>query len=107
MRQSSTIRVLIFKDGDYLVAQCLEHDVAAQGKSMKELMDSFCYSFFGHVQLAEEFGEVPLADLGEAPPVYWRMYDEAIKLANRQLKAPCKVKKSKITAPQFAELAMV
>ena len=74
------IRVVIFPEGNHLVAQCLEHDIAAQGATIHELQDSFERTFVSHVVLAIENGQKPLANLKKAPVRYWKLWERAQKL---------------------------
>lgn len=82
-RPHRILKVLILREGEHLVAQCLQYDMAAQASNMKELKKAFLCTFMAHVKLAAERGEKPLENLGRAPEWYWEKYEEAEKLLDR------------------------
>lgn len=74
------VSVLLLKEGETWVAQCLEHDVAAQGDSIDEALDNFGAVFAGHVTLDVKEGREPLADVPQAPSLYWEHYKKGQRL---------------------------
>ncbi len=72
------INVLLLCDQGIWVAQCLEHDIAAQGKTIKQAMKTFSKSFAGQVFMDVENGKQPLEDFTPAPVEYWDMLKEAL-----------------------------
>lgn len=60
------LRVLVVKDGDTFVAQCLEVDIAAQGTSEADAMNKLRTAFRCESELAESQGK-SVFDLGPAP----------------------------------------
>jgi hypothetical protein len=80
--ESFKLKVLFFKEGDQWVAQCLEHDVAAQGENLRECMRAFGSALRGRViAAAEGMIDHPFRDIPPAPPQYWVRYDEALRLS--------------------------
>ena len=75
-----TVSVLLLKEQETWVAQCLEHDVAAQGDSIDEALDNFGAVFTGHVMLDVREGREPLTDIPQAPKVYWDRYNKGSRL---------------------------
>lgn len=71
------INVVLLCDQGIWVAQCLEHDIAAQGKTIKQAMKTFSKSFAGQVFMDVENGKQPLEDFTPAPVEYWDMLREA------------------------------
>jgi hypothetical protein len=63
------VRVLL-EVGSY-VAQCLEYDIAAQGKSPVEALDNWRLTAMGQVALDKRAGKEPLVALPCAPIFYW------------------------------------
>lgn len=75
------VSVLLLKERETWVAQCLEHDVAAQGDTIDEALDNFGAVFAGHVVLDLREGREPLVDVPQAPVEYWTRYKQGQKLA--------------------------
>lgn len=83
-----TLRVLLLKSNDVWVAQCLEHDIAAQGRSIEAAKASFEHVFLGHVKLDESAGREPLANVPPAPDFYWERFRKASRLADPLTNVP-------------------
>lgn len=71
---NQTIRIVLFEDGGHFVAQALEVDVAAQGRTVEEARARL------HVALCAEADEMALEgrnllDLGPAPAPFHALYD--------------------------------
>ncbi|MBI2376590.1 MAG: hypothetical protein HYV07_21520 [Deltaproteobacteria bacterium] len=71
------VRAVVFQEGPFLVVQCLEHDIAAQGATLAEALRSFFVTLEANIRVDLENGEVPLVRLAPAPDGYHRMFDEA------------------------------
>lgn len=76
-----TVSVLLLKERETWVAQCLEHDVAAQGDSIDEALENFGAVFAGHVMLDVRDGREPLTLIPQAPKVYWDRFGKGERLA--------------------------
>lgn len=72
------LRVLVFNQREHLVAQCLEYDITAQGRSMDELRKRFYLTFWAHVQQSKELGRKPLEGVGRAPEEFFLRWQQAI-----------------------------
>jgi hypothetical protein len=59
------------------VAQCLEYDIASQGKTLEEMKDRFIQTVQGYIVLALERGVAPFSNLKPAPERYWKEYNQA------------------------------
>lgn len=71
------LRVLVFPDphiDDTWVAQALEHDIAAYGKSVKQAKLAFERTVDGHMRLAERLNREPFAALQPAPRLFWDIW---------------------------------
>ena len=75
------VHVLVLPEAGHLVAQCLEYDIAAQGRTMRELREAFAQTFVAQVALAVEHGQRPLANLRPAPQRHWKLFERAEKLS--------------------------
>jgi hypothetical protein len=74
------LHVLFINDGNAYTAQCLQYDIAAQGKSIKDARKAFEYALIseiGYLALTER----KLKDLPAAPQYYWKIFEEASVLA--------------------------
>lgn len=71
------IRVIIVEDGDLFVAQCLEVDIAAQGKTPDEAMARLKLAFSEELKDAEKSGR-SIMDIGPAPDSFAAMYETKV-----------------------------
>lgn len=71
-----TYRVVGLKDGDLFVAQMLELDVAAQGRSFDEALDRLKTAFAAEKKEAEASGLDILDVVGPAPKAFHDLYDD-------------------------------
>jgi hypothetical protein len=74
------ISAVIFREGDYWVAQCLEYDLATQAKSLKDLQYELQRTLIGHIVASTEADQVPFERLAPAPKRYWEMFATAYAL---------------------------
>lgn len=80
-----TLSVLIRKEEDGMwFAQCLEHDIAAQGANLDELRLRIGRTIAGQIAVNLQHGEEPFANIPAAPPEFWEEFN---KKAHR-LQAP-------------------
>jgi len=70
------MRIILFRDDEYLVAQCLEYDIAAQGRTFDEVRRAFIATFAGEVALSLQAGRKPLEGIPEAPREFWRLLEK-------------------------------
>ncbi|HEX4962929.1 MAG TPA: type II toxin-antitoxin system HicB family antitoxin [Thermoanaerobaculia bacterium] len=77
MNDQVVIRVVQFQEGGWLVAQCLEVDIAAQGKTESDLHYQLGRLLVGRILASEMLGVEPFATLPPAPKRYWDMYTGA------------------------------
>jgi predicted RNase H-like HicB family nuclease len=71
---SEQIRVVVLQDEDVFIAQCLEVDISAQGKSADEAIRRLKVAFTAEVREAKDSGRT-VFDLGPAPSSFATMYD--------------------------------
>jgi len=65
------LTVLLHQDGSAWVAQCLEHDVAAQGPTPDEAKRRFLRTLGSQILVDLQEGRAPLINLDQAPPWYF------------------------------------
>ena len=66
-----TLNVLLLKD-DAWTAQCLEHDVAAQGETIREAIFELTRTLAGELTVRIANGEQGLESIPRAPHYYWK-----------------------------------
>jgi hypothetical protein len=69
------IRAVAFENGDHWVAQCLEHDIATQARTLDELLYELERILVAHMVGA---GAAPFATIPKAPQAFWQMYEAAV-----------------------------
>lgn len=67
---ASPVNILLIEDGDLFVAQCLEYDIAAQGRSKEEVLKRFRAAFKAEMAEAKERG----VEIGPAPKLFHAIY---------------------------------
>jgi hypothetical protein len=68
------LRVVIFQEGDWLCAQCLEYDFATQVRRLDDLLGDLQKIIVGHIAISWDNGLKPFAKVGRAPKKYWDMF---------------------------------
>jgi hypothetical protein len=76
--QGIMLRIVIFRGkGGALVAQALEHNIAAQGPDEGTLKENFEKALMAEIQFSKEQGKEAFVRLPAAPARYWKLWDEA------------------------------
>jgi hypothetical protein len=71
------IRAVVFQEGEWLCAQCLEYDLVAQAKSLRQLSRALQRLIVGHVAVRLRHEQQPFRDLPRAPEKYWAMFRQS------------------------------
>ncbi len=71
---SFQISAVLFEEGGWWAAQCLEYDIAAQARTLADLRYELERVLLSHVVVATELGRAPFEGLGPAPQRFWDMY---------------------------------
>ena len=71
--------ILVFQEGEWWSAQCLQYDIAAQAKTLPDLFYEMERTLMGYFAIAAEKGGVPFAGIGAAPQKYWDVVDQSDK----------------------------
>ena len=77
MSEHKKIKVVLFRDGEWWVAQCLEYDLATQARDYNEVFGKLERLIAGRLAVAAQLNAEPFALLPKAPESYWRMYEKA------------------------------
>lgn len=68
------IRAVVFQEGDWLCARCLEHDFVVQAKTLQQLSRALQVFIIGHIAVRLRHNQRPFHDLPRAPEKYWVMF---------------------------------
>jgi hypothetical protein len=68
------IRTVVFQEGEWLCAQCLEYDLMVQAKNLKQLFRALQKIIVGHIAIRLRYHQQPFQDLPRAPEKYWAMF---------------------------------
>ena len=92
--KSGRMRVLFFEDryAGCWSAQCLDHDIATQAKTLPELYYELHRLILGHLIISVELQREPFAGLPKAPQKFWDIY--------RQSSYHLQVKRNPFRVPQ-------
>jgi hypothetical protein len=102
------VRVLFIREGESFVAQCLEFDIAAQGKTITEVKRAFERTLIGQMMLDVRRGKRPFEDFGPAPRYYWEKYEQANPVGDREpLSLPKEVPPAFIVGEILKEMRVV
>lgn len=94
----TTLRILFLKEGNKWAAQCLEHDIAAQGDSIAKAADAIMRAFCSELAVCEELGK-SIDSIPKAPTYYWNKFEsEAAPLGEGVSKFP---RSAKIPKPEL------
>lgn len=104
------LELLLLREGGHYVAQCLEHDIAAQGKSIPEVKKAFEDTLAGFIAIDSDNGCSPLSKVPPAPAMYQTPRKLKNLMAQFELRLepwpPRTVKVRKSPTPFSAELVL-
>ncbi|HXU30352.1 MAG TPA: hypothetical protein VN851_07235 [Thermoanaerobaculia bacterium] len=72
-----TIRAVAFQSGDYWMAQCLEHNLAALAVRLEDLPSELSRVLTLHVEASRQNGVEPFTGFPPAPRRFWKMYESS------------------------------
>jgi len=68
------IRAVVFQEGEWLCARCLEYDFVVQAKTLQQLFKALQLFIVGHIAVRLRHNQRPFRDLRRAPEKYWTMF---------------------------------
>jgi len=71
------IRAVVFQEGEWLCAQCLEYDLVVQAKSLQQLSRALQKLIVGHIVVRLRHKQQPFRDIPRAPEQYWAMFRQS------------------------------
>lgn len=78
--------LLIFKEADWWVAQCLNYDIAAQARTIPDVQYEIQRMLVGRIVMAEKLGIDPFEGVSPAPNMYFEMLKDANRTFELELK---------------------
>ncbi len=97
-----TLRVVIFKEGDWWIIQILEYDLVTQVRHLDDVPGEFRRLLIGQMAANAALGVEPFYGFSKAPRRFWKMYEHARTLVTR---TPLEEMKSEILPRYEAHLA--
>jgi hypothetical protein len=82
-----SLRVVVFREEDLYVAQCLEHDISVQAQDLNALMDRLDLALEAECALSAERSGGTLEHIAPAPNYFHALWDKG-SLAIRRLNVP-------------------
>ena len=95
---NSTLRIVIFQEGEWLSAHCLEYDFATQAKNLDDLRYDLERMIVGHIAVSLANGLKPFSNARRAPEKYWTMFKRS-KIPLPQQTFGLKIKKHGVKIP--------
>jgi len=84
-QQTFSLSILFrVEQGGVWAAQCLEYDIAAQGRTIAEAKYAIEKAFVGQIVVDVTNGSVPMADVPQAPVEYWKEFEHGERLADKK-----------------------
>jgi hypothetical protein len=75
------MRAVVFKEGDWWVAQCLEYRYAIQARRLEDMPGELKRCLTAQILISRELGIEPFYGYEPAPRRYWEMYERAEPLS--------------------------
>lgn len=69
-----TLRILFMKEGPKWAAQCLEHDIAAQGDSLRQAARAIVCAIIAEMAACEEL-RTDIDSIPRAHDYYWKLFE--------------------------------
>ena len=69
------MKILLLKENDAWIAQCLDVDINAQGKTKQEAMENLEKEFRSYIYLSKKYETKPFNGIGKAPDYYFKLYE--------------------------------
>jgi len=98
------LRLLIFRDCDWWVAQFLEYDIAAQARTLPDVQYEIQRALIGRIVIAKKLGIDPFENLAPAPAEYHQLFKDTSKTLRVELRPVKNFPKNVISFPKEAML---
>lgn len=81
---STVFTVLCVQKSGYWFAQCLDHNIAAEGSTIEEARENWAKIFESHLRVARRLKQKPFTNIGEVPKKYKRLYKEKCEVEKQE-----------------------
>jgi hypothetical protein len=71
------IRAIVFQEGEWLCARCLEYGFVVQAKTLPQLSRALQLFLVGHIAVRLRHNQRPFHDLRRAPEQYWALFRQS------------------------------
>jgi hypothetical protein len=95
---NTRLRIVVFQEGEWLCAHCLEYDFATQAKSLAALRYDLERMIIGHIAVSLENGLEPFRNARRAPKKFWALFNRS-KIALPQWTFRLNIKKRGLKIP--------
>jgi hypothetical protein len=68
---------VVYPEGDVYIAQCLEYDIASQGKTITQANERLVRNIAANLCVCVESGKKPFEGVPPAPRQFWEMFENA------------------------------
>lgn len=76
-KRAFSVKVLLIEEDALWSMQCLDYDIAAQGRTIDEAKDSFEKTFLGQIAVDIEENREPFKNVEKAPQEFWDQFEKA------------------------------
>ena len=95
------LHAVIFKRGGWWIGQCLQHDIGAEARTLKQIPYELERAIVAHIAVCLENRRDPFRNIPRAPDRYWKMFEEGVKLeAPRPLEFTVQGRRQRAPAPE-------
>lgn len=84
---ATVFTVLCVQKSGYWFAQCLDHNIAAEGSTIEEARENWAKLFDSHLRVAEKLKIEPFTNIGEVPERYIELHREKCEV-EKQVPVP-------------------
>jgi hypothetical protein len=99
---ATKLRIVIFQEGEWLCAHCLEYDFATQAKTLADLRYDLERMIVGHIAVSLENGLRPFKSARRAPKKFWTLFNRSkITLPRQSFGLNIKKRGVKIPTPEI------
>lgn len=76
-RGAHTLRFVVFQEGEWVAAQCLEYDIATQAKTLDDLVHEVQRIIIGHLATSRKLRKPSFDGVPKAPQKFWDMFERS------------------------------
>lgn len=81
------VRAVVFRDEDLWIAQCLEYDLATQGRTLEQLRERVKRLLLVRMAVSQKERRKPFGGLPKGPQEFWELWEsaEALETQSRDM----------------------